>query len=300
MVRRLLTERNKVNTQYKLAERACLMKASFGMPGKNRKDRNLSDSVKREHGLGQKSGAWIKQRWPDWALEPLEKICNEARAFHNAVTLPFDAGIGILPAALVIEYGERMREFKGRFENLRDNHFKAKYSQMIDWAKAEHNGTFDASDYPEVDELMESFYFRIEPLPVPDAAHFEGTLHSLLGTDANSVNLRVADAMEEAQKELMRRLIEPVRAMAAKLAEQPKEGKDCPIFRDTLVENIKSITRLAPKLNLSGDRQIDEFVKDMEKLTVYEPEQLRKSNTLRKQTQENAAATLKRLEGYSL
>lgn len=289
-----------MQTQYKLAERAVLMRMSTGLPGKNRKDRTLTENVKSEHKLGQRSGSWVKHRWPDWALAPLEKLVNEARAYHAAVTLPFDAGIGILPAALIMEYGDRMRGYRGRFESLRDSHFKAKYPEMIEWAKIEHNGTFDASDYPEIEQLMECFYFKTEPLPVPDAAHFEGTMKSLLGVDAAGVDMRVADAMQEAQKELMRRLIEPVRAMAVKLAEQPKEGKDSPVFRDTLVSNLQDIAKLAPKLNIAGDAQIDVFVKEIEKLTTYQPSELRESTVTRTIAQKQALETLKRLEGYRL
>lgn len=31
-----------------------------------------------------------------------------------------------------------------------------------------------------------------------------------------------------------------------------KEGKDCPIFRDSLVENVRDICKLAGKLNIFG------------------------------------------------
>jgi len=286
--------------QYKLAERAVLMRMSAGVPGKSRKDRKLSESVKSEHGLGQKSGAWVKTRFPDWALEPIEKVVNKAREYHAAVTLPFDAGIGILPAPLIMEYGDRMRQFAGEFRNLVDSHFKAKYPEMIEWAKQEHNGTFDASDYPEIDEVMESFYFKTEPLPVPDAAHFEGTVKSLLGVDSEGVTMRVADAMQEAQRELMRRLIEPVKAMAVKLSEAPKEGKDSPTFRDSLVGNVKEIAKLAPKLNIAGDPAIDAFVKEIERLATLAPDHLRKSNVTRKAAATDAAAILQKLEGYKI
>lgn len=286
--------------KYKLAERAVLMRMSAGMPGKSRKDRQLSASVKTEHGLGANSGAWVKTRFPDWALEPIEKVVTKAREYHAAVTLPFDSGIGILPAPLIMEYGERMRQFAGEFKNLVDSHFRAKYPEMVEWAKKEHNGTFDGTDYPEIEEVMESFYFKTEPLPVPDAAHFEGTVKSLLGVDTEGVTLRVADAMQEAQRELMRRLIAPVKAMATRLSEAPKEGKSCPRFNDSLVGNLKEIAQLAPKLNIAGDPAIDSFVAEIDKLTCLEPEAVRKSAQVRKAMAADATAILKRLEGYKI
>src|SRR5580704_19381802 len=268
-----------MQSKYKLAERAVLMRMSAGLPGKNRTDKGLSASVKSEHGLGQKSGRWIKTKYPEWALQPLEKLVTEARAYHAAVTLPFDSGIGILPAALIKEYGDKMRQFRGQFDNLVQSHFVPKYPEMVEWAKQEHNGTF---------------YFRTEPLPVPDAQHFEGTMSSLLGVDAEGVNVRVQDAMQEAQKELMRRMIEPVSAMAAKLAEQPKQGKEDICFRDSLVGNVQTIAELVPKLNIAGDPQLDAFAADMMKLTLYSPQGLRDDKATRAEAAKLASETMKR------
>jgi hypothetical protein len=296
-----LTERTNKVSNYKLAERAVLMRLSCGLPGKSRKDRVLTESVKSEHSMGRESGSWIKQKYPKWALEPLEKLVNEARAYHAAVTLPFDAGIGILPAGLILDYGNKMREFKGRFEHLKDSHFVARYPDMIEWAKLEHNGTFDASDYPEVAEVAEAFHFKTEPLPVPDAAHFEGAMSSLLGVDAEGVNVRIKDAMDEAQKELMRRLIAPVKAMAVKLAEAPKDGREDIVFRDTLIGNVLEIAGLAPKLNLKGDAQIDGWAGEiLGKLGHIKPDAMRSDKALRKAVLSDAESILKRMESYNL
>src|SRR6516162_1992554 len=185
-----------MKNKFTLGETASLMRMSAGMPGKLRKDRAVSEEVKTTKGLGAHSGAWIKIKFPDWALGPIEGLVNKARAYHAAVTLPFDAGIGILPAALIMEYGQRMQAFADKFTELKESHFKARYPEMIEWAKKEHNGTFDATDYPEIDVVMEAFYFRIEPLPVPDAGHFKETIKSLLGVSCEQVNYRVQDAME--------------------------------------------------------------------------------------------------------
>lgn len=291
--------------QNQLAEKAVLMRLSIGLPGENRQDKPLSDAVKSEHRLGAAAGKWVKQLYPPEALEPIKKLDNEARAYFDSVTLPFDKGIGILPAGLIVECGDKMREFAGRRAVLVTDHFLAKFDSWVDWARAEHNGTFDPELY-DYQKASESFYFKTCPLPVPDSGHFASTVSSLLGLDAESVNVRVADAVTEAQRELMRRMIDPVKAMAAKLTEQPKLDKatglpkDDIVFRDSLVGNVKEIVALAPKLNIAGDPAIDSFVKEMEALTVYSPKDLREDKGLRSAAAETAAAVLKRLEGYKL
>lgn len=308
---------------YKLAERAVLMRLSIGCPGEQRQDPSLTSDVKAEHKLGAQSGRWVKSLYPPEALKGIKKLDNEARAYHAAVTLPFDAGIGILPAALIVEYGDRIRHFKGMRDNLVENEFLKDPQKWIDWAVKNHNGTFDPDQYPgcekiqrtnnpaqgsfyvvDADEfravMREKFSFRCEPLPVPDAAHFEGTLSSLLGVDAEGVNIRVADAMQEGMRELMKRLIEPVKAMAAKLSEQPKEGKEDVIFRDSLIGNVKEIAELAPKLNISGDPAIDRFAREMAGLANYTPDKLRKDKLTRSEAAKAAGALLDKLSGYKL
>jgi len=278
----------------KLNERAALMRLTIGLPGEQRQDADLSKTVKEAHNLGERSGRWIKSLYPEDALKPIKKLDNEARSFHDAVTLPFEAGIGILPAALILEYGDRMRDFKGRRENLVENHFLAKYEDWVEWAKKEHNGTFDQSMYPGVDKIREKFYFRTEPLPVPSAAHFQNTVSSLLGTDVESVEERVRDATKEAQQELMRRLVKPVKYMAETLS------KEKPKIFDTIISNIEDIVKLAPSLNLSGDVTIDTFVKEMQALTQFDPDRFRKSEVERAKAAASAKEVLTRLEAYKL
>lgn len=274
------------------------MKLSAGLPGEARTDKALSETVKGEHGLAAKSGRWLKVKYPEWALEPYKKLVTEARSYHDSVTLPFDKGIGILPAALVMEYKQRMGDFASKFVALWASHWEPRYAEMVEWARQAHNGTFDVTDYPPVEELADLFYFHNQVLPVPDCSHFVRTIQSLLGTDADGVTAQVNEAAYEAQRELMRRMIEPVRAMAAKLSQQPKEGKEDIVFRDTLVGNIVDIVNLAPKLNIAGDAQIDAFVKDMRTLTLYGPATLRQDKATREEAAKKADEIAQRMSSY--
>lgn len=277
-----------------LSHKAVLMRLSIGMPGEHRQDNQVTAEVKSEKHLGDKSGKWVKSLYPTEALAPIKKLCGEAARYHDALTLPFDRGTGILPAALIVEYGDKMRAFKGQIEHLVESHFLAKRDDWIAWARTQHNGSFDLSLYPEVAQLREKFYFKTEPIPVPDSAHFENTVSSLLGMDCASVDARVEDAAKEAQQELLRRMIAPVANMVKVLS------SDKPRIFDTLVSNVDEICRLAPALNLSGDPKIDEFCAEMKRLTTFKADDLRENATARKATAVKAEEMMKRLAGYSL
>jgi hypothetical protein len=312
--------------QNTLAIKSVLMRFSAGVPGESRKDKRTTQEVQSERGISSDGGKWIKNLWPEDALKAVKQKQTEARSFHERMTLPFGckdgddgvdaiSGMGILPAALLAEYGDKMREFKGQFDNLVETTFLADPHKWVDWAIQAHNGTFEPKNYPgasmnggivdfNADEfrkvMRKRFYLRTEPLPVPDASHFEDSIRQMLGQDAESVDLRLADAEKEARREVMRRMIAPLRAMAAKLYEPAPEGKESPIFRDSLVGNVKDIVELAPKLNITGDAQIDDFVKEMDGLTRYTPEMLRVSGDTRSAVAVKSEELLKRLEGYRI
>lgn len=285
------------------------MRFSAGLPGEQRQDNQLTEDVKREKSLGARSGKWEKFLFPPEALKGIKAKQNEARAYHDSVTLPFDTGIGILPAPLIKDYGDRMRQFKGEIENLVEVDFLSDPQKWIDWAQREHNGTFNPDNYPgcelvagvvefQPDEFRKAmrpkFYFRSEPLPVPDSTHFANTVASLLGTDLDSVNERVRDASLEAQRELMKRILAPVKHMAATL------GKDKPRIYDTLIGNVKDICKLAPALNLADDPQLNALVKECEALTRYSAETLRESESTRAEARKAAEAMVAKLSGYKI
>lgn len=315
-----------------LAERAVLMRLTISLPGETRQDPGLTSEVVREHNLGTQAGKWLKKLYPPEALDKIKRLDNEARAYHASVTLPYDTGIGILPAALICEHGDRMRQYMGEREVLRDE-FLSQPERWIDWAITQHNGTFDPDQYPGCRKLepgevtpdavesvllgrdyvldkaewtrkmRKKFDFEAIPNPVPCSDHFTSTVSSLLGVDTGSVDNRVAEVAMEAQRELLRRLLAPVAAMAAKLAEQPKVGKDGKaaediIFRDSLVGNLQDIARIAPALNLGADATIDGFIAGIEELAKVEPDKLREDKGIRADVQAKADALAKKMADY--
>lgn len=286
------------------------MRFSAGCPGEERQDLRVTADVKRDKALGQDAGKWEKRLYPKRALAGVKSKIAEARKYHDAVTLPFDNGVGILPAALIMEYGDRMRQFKGEVENLVNAEFLADPEQWVQWAKKEHNGTFEPQHYPgchldasgqivfDADlfrsAMRKKFYVRTEPLPIPNAEHFTATVASLLGTDLESVDLRVRDAAIEGQREVFRRLLEPVKHMAEVLS------KDSPRIFKTMLGSIREICKLAPKLNLAGDAELDRLIAEVESLTRYSDEVLKDSSVTRDEARKAAEALVKKLSGYTI
>jgi len=83
-----------------------------------------------------------------------------------------------------------------------------------------------------------------------------------------------------------------------RLFRRASNGKVQHPFRDSLIENVRAIVRLAPTLNLLDDPRIGELCADIEqRLTAHDPEQLRNSARLRESVADEADAILRRMQG---
>lgn len=279
----------------RIEEKAVLVKFSVSMPGKARKDKVLTAAVKAKEHLGADAGKWLKQLYPDIALEPLEKVSNEARTFHYDHTLPWgDDGFRILPTMAHTDYTNAMRKFRHEFERLTEEHFLARFEEWIAWAREQHNGTFNPDNYKGVDAIRKKFGTRLEFSPIPSSSDFRVALSDEeLSAMTASLDARVESAVAEAHADLWQRLVAPLQAMADKLRD-PKA-----IFRDSLIGNLKEITGLIPMLNIQNDENLSTFAAQVEtELATLKPQDLRDDNKAREAAQKAAAAMLEKMKGY--
>lgn len=271
------------------------MRLSIGMPGETRQDREFTETISREKNLGKGAGKWDKCLYPPDALKPIKELDGQIRRFHDSFTVPFDKGIGILPASLIEDYGERMRGYCDMRDQLVQIHYVQKYDEFVEWAREKHNGTFNPALYPGAQAMLEKFYIKTQPIPVPNSTHFESTVASLLGTDTDSIDQRVRDAEVEGQKEVMRRLIEPIKRVLDTCT------KDNPVIRknSNMLSSIKEISELAPKLNLAGDPDIDAFAAELKQFEMFDLDELKENKGSREEAAKRAAELMKRMEGYA-
>jgi len=278
----------------RLNEKAMLVKLSIGLPGNSRNDKKLTGQVKASNHLGASSGKWLKQMFPDEHYEPASKLAGEVRTWHYAHTLPWlDDGVRILTTAAYFEYCENMRKFKAEFE-AKQQGFIASWEDIVVWARREHNGTFNESDYANKDAICRKFQFETSFRPMPEANDFRVQLNDdEVSMIKASLQDSVSCAVNAARSDLWQRLASPLKAMADKLKEPDA------IFRNSLVENLHSICELIPALNLTEDTTLDDFRKDVQAaLTGLSADTLRDNKTARKEVADKAAEILAKMSGY--
>lgn len=282
--------------QSNILEKALLVGLSIGLPGNTRKDRTLTEKVQAENSLG-KSGRWLKQLYPCDAYDKLTSLAGEIRQWNYEHSLCWpDEGFRLLPSAAFMEYEEQMRAYRQRFEEARDT-FLSQYNEHVQWARREHNGTFNAEEYPGAESIKGKFRFRVDHRPVPAGDQFSAQMRSLLGPDAQALDDAVQSALSDAHKDLWHRLASPLKHLVSFIRES--DGKGRTRWCDSLVENVRDIAKLIPALNLHSDSNLESLSKEIAALLAGVSSQALKDDCFtRKDVAQKADAILSKMAGY--
>ena len=242
-----------------------------------RNDDAITAGVKEHHKLTGKAGVWKKYRLPEDCLAPIRKQIGLARAAHQEETNSWEEGSRILSLINRTRYNERLDDCHRSF-NEEVRLFCKQWPEFVEQARVMHNGTFNPSDYPE--NPGDCFRFERQFSPVPDSSHFIASVRSELAEQLEAANKA---RMENSIRDLWARVLEPVEKMAATLAE-----KDA-VFRDTLVENVRSIVGILPRLNITNDERLERAARQIEaSLASLDADMLRTNKVIRRSAAEAA------------
>ena len=268
----------------------------------HRHDRGVSDRVAAEHEASSGAGRYNKRLLPKDAFAALTATISEARKTHFAHTLPWDdQGNRLLTVAnydtytgLMDRLGEQLVRERGRF--------LADFEHNIVRAQLELGKLFRAEDYPPQEVLRDRFSLRYRILPAPDAEHFMAKL-AAQDTDRvkRDIERQIGKRLEDALADLYRRLGEAVGHVSQRLRED-ESGKPL-VFRNSLIENVRAVVDVAPKLNLFGDEHLARLCEEVkDKIAGVEPDALRPSRAfdpkVRARVKHDADDLLERFSGY--
>jgi hypothetical protein len=71
-----------------------------------------------------------------------------------------------------------------------------------------------------------------------------------------------------------------------------------PRLYDSMITNIVEIVDVLPKLNIAGDTELDRMASEIRKSLVVDPQELRKSETMRSDAAKAAANITQRMAAY--
>jgi hypothetical protein len=257
-----------------ISSKAMLVSLSINLWTARRVDQKATQTVIDRHKVDRGAGRYNKCLINTEAdvFRAVQQAATEAREWHYAHTLPWaHKGAQILPAAEYLEYADRMRQYREGFEEAVAK-FVRDYPALKAEARRKLNGLFREDEYPSPREIERKYGFEYTFLPVPDAGN---VLIDMVTKDVTAkvkadTERTVREATEQAMRDLWERLHEPVKNMAVALADPERR------FHDTLVENVREVVEVLPRLNLTDDPQLAAMGEEVKKaLTKHRPQTLR-------------------------
>lgn len=265
----------------KIQEKAMLVKLSISLWSGRKLDRKITAEVNAEHGAANDAGRYNKLLISSGEIKKIEKIRNKIYMYHTEQTLPWTDGERLLPSVNFFEYRNEIDKLKNEFFTA-VNEFLTNYNMLVDDAKVRLNGMFNINDYPTASHIQKKFDVSIEILPIPDSADFRVDLNNENVVEIqNQINETVKDRIKETVNDIYSRLQTAVNHTAETLSDNDK------IFRNSLIDNIKDLILLLPKLNITGDAELDIILNDCKQLLV-DPELLRDNSLIRQDTAQTA------------
>jgi len=277
-----------------------LCSLSISMWSARKHDPDASQEIAQRHGAQADAGRYNKILLPKEALAEVQKIASDARQEHYFMTLPWDDnGYRVLPSAAYLDHTEKMRELSNRFAPAVDA-LAREFGNLVEQAKVRLGGLFRSEDYPAPDELRSKFSFGTKVMPLPAAGDFRVTLGD---EEKERIKKQITAAVEAslqvASRELWQRLYEAVTHLAERLQayKVTNEGIEHP-FRDSVVTNLVKLVDVLPKLNLTGDPELERLASQVRVSLLVDPQELRKSESIRNETAKAALAIADRMSAY--
>ena len=267
-----------------LNDRAMLVSLHIEVWSAIKQDKKAALDAAQQYQASAKAIRVMKSLIDKGKLDKINAVAGKARGVFRKYCLPYlYDGTGIMSNEVYFDCMSELQGCKIEFEDAREV-IRDDYTDMVDEAKTSLLGSlWNHRDYPSQAAIEAKFQFSYKVMPIPDSSQWG----DLIGdADENEKVIRDIDdtlisVEREAMKELWSRLFDVVNKMAVTLREYT--GSRDGSFRDTLIFNVRDLSALLPKLNVSNDPQLNAMADAVSKtLCTYSADELRKSDSARK------------------
>lgn len=277
-----------------ITERAMLAAVHISIWTAVKHDRKISRDVASQHGAHQAAGRYNKQLLCGAdKLDDLRTLAGQIRQHFYKITLPWsDEGFRLLPSNFYFDLMERMREFEVSFDQGVES-FLAVYPQYVEQVRPELNGLFREEDYPSAEKLRGKFGVRLEILPIPSGGDFRVEMSSAEQARVSlEIDANVRQSLSRGTEDLWKRLRDVVSHMVERLSEPESR------FHASLVTNILDLVDILPRLNVSGDTDLNCFANQAkQRLCNYSAQELKKNEALRIAAATDAVEIVAQMDG---
>jgi len=237
-----------------LSSRAVLVSCEVNMFRTNRVDKDVTSKINQEYQTKRKAGSFTKQIMSKDYTRGYESAAAEIKRYYKLMTLPWDPVNRILAIELHQEFMDGTRQRISTFEDYYDQ-FCINFSQYVHSEKELLGpGLWRAEDYPSMTQVRDLGGVKLNIIPIPSVGDWrvklsQDELDYLNENLKKQITARFTSAMTSAWK----KLYDPVKAMADRLAESKKP-------HNSIVQNIKDILPVLQRSSRNyADSQVRRF-----------------------------------------
>lgn len=281
-----------------IASRAMLVRLRINRWGAKKNDSAGAEQIAKSRNADPKLVKATKLLLASEALDKHRKCARHARRVHKFYTMPWDEGVGLLPANLFFKYnedvGKLIREADGYAQEFVDE-YTQQWNNGLSVYRKDLGSGFNAGDYPEPNRIKSKFGITIKTYPIENPDDFRVNLsEDVVSKVKKQIEDNYKSSIGEAMTQPILRLQEVIQHVKDKLADNDA------IFRDSLIGNVEKLVEIMPDLNVTGDPKITAIIEkaDKEICSVQDVKALRTDPAYRKQVAKSADAILKSMKGY--
>lgn len=274
-----------------LAETCILVNIRFAQWSGRMYDKKISGEIEAMHHASN-AGRYNKTLIGEEHLKDIQSTVRAARNFLREQTLPWgDNSDRILLSEFYLEFLNQFGQLKSQFEKAVQVFLK-NYPDLVKAAQHKLKGMYRPTDYPTVAQLKKKFSIGVSCMNISDLQDFRVKIDPAeTARLKRRIEEEYAARVSEATQEVWDRISETVGHMAERLSD-PKN-----VFRDSLIDNVRHLIDLLPRLNFTGDKHIKQIAFAMRSLLV-DPSLLREDSSLRRQKAQQAQDILERIGAY--
>jgi hypothetical protein len=253
-------------------------------------DKKATREVEVQNNAQKNSGRFVKNLVDEDAIGRVTKQANALRNYFYEQTLAWGKnGERLLPSRNFLNFMQGFTTIKGEFD-AEVSRFVQSYDSLRDKAERTLGLLFNPDEYPSSALIEKKFGVETDIRPIENADDFRVQISK---DEADKIRQEIADGnrkrIESAIEQLIARFRDAVEHIHERLADPHNT------FRDSLIENLHEIRRLAPLLNFSDDPRIDAIIEATLPLCQHEPERIRHNSILRQRLANHAGGLLKTL-----
>lgn len=274
----------------------CAVTVKLGGLLGERRDREASDLV-AAHYNANASRAKASKYLIDRKAKPVKQVvamAQRVRATAYKLTFPWEGSLRLLPAKAFDRFNNDIRSDILALEEAQHD-YEAEYPALVRQSRRSQEGLglmFDVNDYPPVEQIHGMWRQSVTYWPMPETGHFvadicQDAVNNARRTMEESTKLLTNHAVND----LVQRVESTVASYVTKLSAYnppfgpehngPRISEPQGIFRDSLIDNVKTMGQLVRDLNFLNDPGLDLLATQLERLANYSADALRENHHLR-------------------